>query len=852
MPPPSLPPNPCLIAIILTIKTHTEPRLVFHYPPNPSTSGPQPTAHPGWFGAGTDASSTGDDDNGTFDHAEVDEFDDGGDEIMYGTGAAFVRPRSLSARTHPGSVGANTNGHDDDDGSNGTDREGKDGQDGGGWRPPWYDLLGYKTEALGKMLAPTRAFDRVRFEVSVEGMVFLGRPMFSNEDGYWRKRHRSQDKHGDGSLSLSGQPMEAEDSSTAPTADEKGIAIPPPKKVEKMEYPRGFEPGYGHGNISGAPSMATSDAGSEPRSVSSTSAPIDEMSMFNVVFVLNPQALEYQLRVTEMYKCVVKQFGKALKQEQSKHGYVWKESRKIMALKTKAKDTKMRMSKLWTQIISTSPLARAIVMTYDAISRSKIAHVHLTDTLDVSFQIPQPMSTPYAPTPTEPQLPGLWLTTANLAETEELDVNFSQTSALLFLEEPETLIREIEREWKGQMTPLPFYIRHITPTKSLQRLSQMHNIPLTDIQYIAHHLIYWRRARAIPPLHQRDTYIVSPNANMRRLPTATAAYAARFPTLPSLPKMLSMLSGQPRPYTLLIPSKDHRPAYMEILAWLMRGGWVTQLRTFAWVNVSAQVKAEVAAIMEREARIEQLKTDQEHDAEVARLAESALNMTSPSPKVQTYDANRGEKRLSASGGSTPLRRSPHSGASDTAEARGDPPQLTSPRLTAQRSPAMSAVFRSPKGPPSDAGSISSGRTAVPLRSMAAASPTLSASSVIHRPSPLQKAYPSSPPQLYRQQDNPDPVLDSEPLPPIDPSKFSTSLVLSPQKASALEARWLEHIGGSFDDGELKELWPVLLKYFDGRHALDDIAVREGLKRKRVQGLLAELKEGGWLFSVRHW
>ena len=88
---------------------------------------------------------------------------------------------------------------------------------------------------------------------------------------------------------------------------------------------------------------------------------------------------------------------------------------------------------------------------------------------------------------------------------------------------------------------------------------------------------------------------MSPNAKMSDLPTATIAYAARFPSLPSLPKMLSMLSGQPRAYSSLIPSKDHREAYLEILAWLMKGGWVTQLRIFAWVRVSRDIKAMVKA-----------------------------------------------------------------------------------------------------------------------------------------------------------------------------------------------------------------------------------------------------------------
>jgi hypothetical protein len=101
-------------------------------------------------------------------------------------------------------------------------------------------------------------------------------------------------------------------------------------------------------------------------------------------------------------------------------------------------------------------------------------------------------------------------------------------------------------------------------------------------------------------------------------------------------------------------------------------------------------------------------------------------------------------------------------------------------------------------------------------------------------------------------------------------------VYSPQKATSLEARWLEKIGQTFEnidivstanpsppkhqDGgilgitgkELRESWPILLKHLDGRHAIEDVAPREGMKRKRVALLFNAIKERGWLVIVRHW
>lgn len=172
--------------------------------------------------------------------------------------------------------------------------------------------------------------------------------------------------------------------------------------------------------------------------------------------------------------------------------------------------------------------------------------------------------------------------------------------ALLLLDNEATIIKDVEAAGGALAPPLAHYIRCSQPTKSFVQISQSSGIPLPTIQFLASHLVYWRRARAIPPLHQRDTYIVSPNCDLSKLDVASAAYKLAFPTLPSLPKMLSALSGTPRPYGNFIPSKDHKATYFAILAWLLRGGWVTQLRSFARIKVPPEIKAAVELAIRRE------------------------------------------------------------------------------------------------------------------------------------------------------------------------------------------------------------------------------------------------------------
>ena len=253
---------------------------------------------------------------------------------------------------------------------------------------------------------------------------------------------------------------------------------------------------------------------------------------------------------------------------------------------------------MYQQVLSQSSLAKAISTVFTSVSNSKIAHVHLTPALSLSLQIPVPTSTSILPSPIAPQLPGLWLTTANsLPSDDDINASTSQLAShftLLLLSDLASILSDINATNSPLTEPLTHYLSVSTYTKSFVQISQLSGIPLPDIQLLASHLIYWRRARAIPPIHQRDTYIVSPNADMQKLTSASSDFAKVFPTFPSLSRILSTLSF-PRPYATLIPSKDHKQAYLEILAWLLRYGWVTQLRTFGWIRVPPQIKELVAA-----------------------------------------------------------------------------------------------------------------------------------------------------------------------------------------------------------------------------------------------------------------
>lgn len=264
------------------------------------------------------------------------------------------------------------------------------------------------------------------------------------------------------------------------------------------------------------------------------------------------------------------------------------------------------MSWLWNEILSVSTLAIAIRNVFMAISNNQIATLHIPSKppADVSLQIPVPSFLVSIPGPSERGMPGLLLTTANPHVDDDgvEDPSYiNRHYALLLLDDESKIIAEIQADDTDISAPLIECIRLCKPTLSFLQVAQLNSIEVNSLLILANHLMQYRRAVAIPPLHARETYIVSPNCDSRRLPLASNAWMKAFPLAPPLSNFLATLSLVPRPYKIHAPSKDHRPIYLDMLAWLVRGGWVTQLRTFAWILVWPEIVYEVEYQLRAEA-----------------------------------------------------------------------------------------------------------------------------------------------------------------------------------------------------------------------------------------------------------
>lgn len=386
--PHSLPPNPSLVAIILIITTRRGPRFVFHYPGIPEPS----QLNNSWaFGSiGSDSEDSDDDSDDATSTSDAGETGSRAGSIS-STRAGESRAGSQSGKTGRFSAATTStrrttrtlreDGPEDeediDDDIEALDLNASDSNQGmkesnkneDGVRstdkdrvPEWEKLFGYPTEGLEKLLSPADKFSKKKFEVSIEELVFLGYPVFAREDGTWKRRKRmgqeekkSNDQDVNG-LAIGRNPFDGFDQGVRHSPEDLDIAAARAAEIDSPELsptatrddvrgmnamdaltlpPEDNPIAQGYGSYGGM-----SESTSEMKSVSTASGGQgDDMSMFHLVFVMNPPTLEYHIRVQEMYDNVVKKFSKALKYEQTRSGWVEKEAKKILTLKNQAKES---------------------------------------------------------------------------------------------------------------------------------------------------------------------------------------------------------------------------------------------------------------------------------------------------------------------------------------------------------------------------------------------------------------------------------------------------------------------------------------------------------------------------------
>ena len=295
----TLPPNPCLSAIILVIRTSAEPRLVFHYPPKPE------------------------EDNARFNYLFKDDRVDTSSTSSDTESSVETEAKNLRSGADSPHLGSSP---EVDEAGSGSPFKGHGGLRKEKNKPRWNDLFGHTSSMLARTLCPASGSLK-RFEVNLEEYVYLGRPSYANEDGSWKKKRRCSSSM---SKSLKGKESRIPGSNdsrrklvtvTDTSEDESAVPDNHSSRVPSDTLPP--QPSSRHG------SGGTGEDAVEIRNASATphkeSMSKNSMLMFHVVFVIRPSPLEYHSRVKDLWVHIVKKFSKALKWEQAVSHYVSKE-----------------------------------------------------------------------------------------------------------------------------------------------------------------------------------------------------------------------------------------------------------------------------------------------------------------------------------------------------------------------------------------------------------------------------------------------------------------------------------------------------------------------------------------------
>lgn len=307
-----LPPNPCLLAIILLVKFHHEPQFVFHYPPRPGEDNSQYKTYLADDLTDDEPSSSSD-----------DESVKSADERSRLNGESAERSKEIDVPEV------------DVDETGSASPEKHNGIDAARNRTRWNDVFGFESGMLAKLLCPASSAHKKRFEMSIDDKVFLGWPVFKREGRDWQRRKRdraskSKDNHSEVKVKLqhqegrtaSGNMSAQVISEIDETSGEESALEDQHQKIEGA--------GYSDDEPTVKDEEIRQDDHKKEERVKTKSK--NALNMFHVIFVLNPPPLEHHLRVNQMYDNVVKKFSRALKWEQARSDYVAREALNLSSL----------------------------------------------------------------------------------------------------------------------------------------------------------------------------------------------------------------------------------------------------------------------------------------------------------------------------------------------------------------------------------------------------------------------------------------------------------------------------------------------------------------------------------------
>ena len=320
-----LPPNPCLVAILLVVKMTSEPYIAFHYPPRP----------------GEDNSRFRDvfKDRMSPDESTTSSSDDESQNSVEEASESKKLREQNQTRDSPPNV---------EDGS--VSPEKRDGFQIGQKDSQWKELFGLPAGVLARLLCPAAKSHMKKFELGIKDQVFIGRPMYARESGAWRKPKKERRSSSRSNTTADQARRNRKDIALTKL---RSLSIDEEMSDDVVQTEDSGDAFNGNEEDEAQAEMLLRNAKSSksPSNAGEAAmiAPISEhiLTMFHVVFVLKPPPQEYHLRVEEMHGKIVKKFSKALKLEQARTEFVAKETASIASLTKDANKRGNAFSSKW-------------------------------------------------------------------------------------------------------------------------------------------------------------------------------------------------------------------------------------------------------------------------------------------------------------------------------------------------------------------------------------------------------------------------------------------------------------------------------------------------------------------------
>lgn len=194
---------------------------------------------------------------------------------------------------------------------------------------PWEHVVGFPARDLAGILTPARSYHKRLFQLSLDPLYCVSYPIHVPENGKWKKPKKATKvaknaKDGDElSPSLDVDP---------PSAGGNSSETPKEKVEKKAEDEEETDKGKEKEKEKDEKTEKTEK--DEKRS---------SMTMFNLVFIMDPKKNEVKELVELLYDNIIKKVSKVFKYSQQHSEFVWKESKRILLLKEKGREERMSL-----------------------------------------------------------------------------------------------------------------------------------------------------------------------------------------------------------------------------------------------------------------------------------------------------------------------------------------------------------------------------------------------------------------------------------------------------------------------------------------------------------------------------